>query len=407
MSVARRKVGPVLATAIVAGNMIGSGVFLLPAALATVGSVSLIGWFVGAMLAALLAGVYAALASVRPAGEGLIDYPANALHPAAGFLAWAAYWSSGWVGNVAILIAALGYLKALGGLDLSRGADTALLVAIIWGLALANLAGPRAMGRFAAATLAFGLLPIAAAALLGAIRFDPTLFAASWNTSGEPALRAVAPIVLSIFWAFLGLESANTAAAVVDNPERNVPIAAIGGVLVAALVYAAAISALFGLMPAADLAVSSAPFADAASALVGPAAGAIIAAAALARTLGCGGGWILVTAESGRAGAARGFLPKPFSEVDPARRPIRDVFVTAGLMSIVAVATASPTLNQHFVTLIDFSVLLFLLVYALSALSLTSFARTIADPGQRWLARGAGLAAAALCAAVAAAALFL
>lgn len=399
----RGRIGPLLAAALVASNLIGSGIFLLPATLASIGSSSILGWLGAAFGAMTLAFCFALLARLRPAEETLIDYPARAFHPFAGFLAWAGYWGANVVGNVGVLIAAVGYGSALFGVKMGRVGETALLVCFIWGLSLLAVIGPRMVGRFAAATLVIGLLPIALATGLGFWRFDPGLFAESWNLTAMPLNAALPPVVLTIFWAFLGVESANAVAAVVRDPARNVPIAAVGGVAFSAIVYALATVALFGLIPAAALSQSSAPFADAVRGVLGSGAGAIVAFAALAKTLGCAGGWVLVTAEAGRAGAAQGFLPKALSEVDPGRRPVRDTLLVAALMTLAALATASPTLNEQFLIIVDFTVLLFLGVYLLCALALIRFAGAAADRRLRRRGQIAGAAGALFCVIVASA----
>ena len=97
-----RRMGPALAALLVAGNMIGSGLYLLPASLADVGSSSLLAWIIAAGGALAIAGVFAILGRLRPDADGVLDYPRLALHPATGPVAWAAYWVSGWAGNVAI-----------------------------------------------------------------------------------------------------------------------------------------------------------------------------------------------------------------------------------------------------------------------------------------------------------------
>src|SRR6202167_3783222 len=61
-----RKIGPVLATALVASNMIGSGIFLLPATLARVGSLTVVGWAIGTVGALLIATILAKLSQVAP-----------------------------------------------------------------------------------------------------------------------------------------------------------------------------------------------------------------------------------------------------------------------------------------------------------------------------------------------------
>lgn len=405
MSASRRSIGPFLAAALIAGNMIGSGIFLLPASLAAVGAASLIGWVLAALVAGLLGIVFAMLARLRPAGETMADYAARGLHPVAGFIAWLSYWIANIVGNIGILLATIGYGQALFGVDLPRAHETAVLLGLIAFESALVLIGPRLVGRMAAATLAIGLLPILAAIAIGAANFDATLFAASWNVSGEPLAKAIPPTVLTIFWAFLGVESANMVAAVMRDPQKNVPRAIFGGTLFSAIVYAAATVALFGLIPAASLAASDAPFADAIAAIAGPAAVAIVAAAAVAKTIGTAGGWFLVTAEIARSGAALGYLPKQLSEVDPTRRPTRDVLLMATLSGAVALVTASPTLIEQFSAIVNFTVFLFLVVYTLCALALVRFAGAIADPRARLAARAAGLAAALVCILVGVAAL--
>jgi len=94
-----------------------------------------------------------------------------------------------------------------------------------------------------------GLLPVLLVATFGWLRFDAALFHQSWNPGHLAIGTALPRSVLLVFWAFLGLESASIAAAVVERPERNVALATVNGVLLAALVYIAASAAIFGLVP--------------------------------------------------------------------------------------------------------------------------------------------------------------
>lgn len=383
MSASPAKIGPVLAACIVAGNMIGSGIFLLPAVLASVGSGSIIGWLLGALCASLLAGVYGILATHRPPSEGLLDYPIQALHPVAGFINWLAYWLGCWVGTIGILLAAVGYGLAIFSLEFGRVTETGILIAAIWVVAIINLIGPKFMARFSAATLVIGLLPIAAAILIGFFKFDVAMFQSAWNVSGKPIIEATSPIVLTIFWAFLGMESANAVSRIVKNPQTNVPLAAIAGTVSVAVIYALATTALFGLIPVETLGQSSAPFADAISIAVGPIAGLVVAAAAFARTFGCAGSWFLVSAEANRVAIDHGYLPGFLSRALSAESKTRDTIIIAALMTIVSAATISPTLNQQFILIVDITVLIFLLVYALSSLSLIKFAQDFDDRKQK------------------------
>ena len=384
---AARRIGPLLATVLVAGSMIGSGVFLLPVSLAAIGSSTIIGWVICLGGALVIAGTFAVLGATRPDPDGLVNWPAKGVHPAAGFVSWVAYWCANWIGNAAIGLAAVGYLASLFPPLKTQIGSLIALVAIIWILIGLCLLGARWVTRFGGLTLLFGLLPILLTIVLGLAAFSPEIFAASWNVTGKPLAQTISPSLAVIFFAFLGLECANMAAAVVDNPKRNVPIAALGGVALAGLIYMAASVAVMGVMPAADLAKSTAPFADAVRQLAGPwLAGAVAVCAAL-KACGTLAGLNLVTSEVARSGAAAGYLPRFMSESDPDVLPRRGLIVLGVMMTLVALATLSPTLNAQFIFLVNISVFLVLAVYTLRALSVVLDGKQ--RPGARLLATAA------------------
>src|SRR3990167_5388474 len=227
-------IGPLLATVLVAGNMIGSGVFLLPATLAAIGSSTLIGWVIASAGAMLLAGCFALLATLKPTPDGFVEYPARGLHPFFGFANWFLYWLSCWVGSPAIALAVTGYLTFFLPVLSDPVISVWTTIGVIWLMTLANLIGARTVARLGGLTLVIGLAPIAVATVLGLLAFDPQTFAAGWNVTGKPLTQAVGGSLAPIFWAFLGLESAPVAAAVVRDPRRNVARAALGGVGLAA-----------------------------------------------------------------------------------------------------------------------------------------------------------------------------
>ena len=377
--------------------MMGSGLYLLPASLAAFGSSSIIGWGIAAVGAALLAVVFATLAILRPTVDGVVAYAGEGLHPMFGFMSWLAYWLSCWFGNVAIALAVVGYLAFFVPAVAAPPWIFIATLAVIWLLAAANLFGARLVGRLGSLGLAVGLLPVALAVGLGLTAFHASTFMASWNPGGRPLTQTIPPAVVLIFWAFVGLESANIAAAVVENPRRNLPIAALAGTTIAAVIYAAVTIALMGSIPAEILARSTAPFADAVARLTGPAAGAFVAACAMAKAAATLGGSTLVMAETGRSGAAAGYLPRMFSTVDPSNVPTRDVLLVAVITSAVAAATLSPTLGKQFDALINASVVLTLAVYALCAASLWGFARAIDSATRRRAVRAAAVIALIFC----------
>ncbi|HEY3731336.1 MAG TPA: amino acid permease, partial [Steroidobacteraceae bacterium] len=378
-----RKVGPVLATALVASNMVGSGIFLLPATLAAVGSITVIGWLLGTAGALLIAVVLAKLSQVSPQPGGPCAYADEALGPYFGFQTSALYWLSCLTGNAAVAIAVTGYLASFLP-QLAQPLPAAFATTgIIWLLTAVNIFGPRRVCQTETLAIIVGLVPILLVAIGGWWYFDGRLFAASWNVQHQPALRVVPESLVLLFWAFLGIESASIASAVVDNPRRNVPLATIAGVLVAALIYVTSCTVIMGLIPAATLARSTAPFADAVREVLGPVAGGLVALAALIKAAGTLAGWILVTAQTGKAGADRGMFPSIFGRVDRHGIPVLNLLLTAVVGTVMAFATMSPTLGEQFGELIEVSVLLSMLLYVYACIAVLLYRRWL--PAERSL----------------------
>ena len=358
-----RKIGPALATVLVANNMIGSGIFLLPASLAAVGSMTVIAWAVGLAGALLVAAVFARLGQAAPEAGGPCAYAGVAFGPYIGFQADVIYWLAGWIGTAAIALTAVGYLASFVPALAAPPARAAAAVVTIWALTLINILGPRLVCQLNSLMLVAGLLPIAVVATLGWWHFDPEIFRASWNVTHQPA-RATLPGALAlVFWAFLGLESASVASGVVADPRRNVPIATVCGVLIAGVVYFASSAAIMGIVPAQALARSTAPFADAVRAMVGPTAASIVGLMALAKALSTLGGWILLLGQIGKSAAERRHLPSFLARTDRHGVPVANLLLSALLMSIVVLATSSPTLGEQFDQIATVSVDLCLLLY--------------------------------------------
>lgn len=380
----RRNVGPLLATLLVASNMIGSGIFLLPATLGSIGGITLIGWLIATVGALLVAAVLAKLAQVAPRAGGPCAYAGDALGPYMGFQSSALYWVSCWLGNIAIALAASGYLASFFPALAAPLAATAGAVALIWIFTLLNLAGPRLVCQVESVGLAAGIVPIAVVAILGWWFFDPAIFRASWNVQHLPVYRVIPDSLVLVFWAFTGLESASIVTGVVDNPRRNVPLATLGGVALAALVYISSCTVIIGLLPAGQLAASTAPFAEAVRLMFGPAAAAAVAFMALLKSSGTLGGWILLSAQTGKAAADRGVWPAVFGRVDRRGVPVQNLLLVALITSAVAFATVSRTLGEHFGKLIEVSVILCLLVYVYSCTAVWHYARSAElDAAQR------------------------
>lgn len=378
-----RKLGWGLAALLVAGNMIGSGVYLLPAALAPIGSSSLVGWVVASAGALTLAAVFAGLGRLRPAADGLPDFVSLGLNRFFGFQASLAYWAAGWIGNVAIAVAATGYMAVFAPALRQPLAGSLCSLALIWIATVAYMLGPKLVARVGGAALLIGLAPLTAAIVAGVLAFDPETFAASWSPDGAPLIASVPASLALIFWAFLGVESAAVLSARLRRPDRDVGRAGLAGVLLAAMVYIAASVAVFGVIPAGELAVSTSPFADLAARVMGGAAGGFVAVCAVAKTIGTLSGWVMLTGETARSAARDGFLPGWFGS--SIRTPVINPVIHGVLMSAAALVSAQPSLAGQFGMLVNVTTVLILIVYALCCLALIRF-----TPLLRWRLAGAG-----------------
>ena len=385
-------VGLLGAAALVAGSMVGSGVYLLPATLGAIGSISILGWLAATLAALAIGGMFAWLARAAPEAKGLPDYVQAGLGPFFGSQTAVTYWACNWVATVGVAVAVAGavafLVPALGG----RGSRLLITLASIWLGIGASWIGPRMVARVEGATLAVGLLPVLVAASLGWLAFHPAVFLASWNPQGLSPGSAMGASTLTTFWAFLGVESAAAVAGVVRDPTRNVPRATLLGVAAAAIVYISACTVLMGILPAVALARSTAPFAQAGEATLGLGLAAAIAVCAMLRAQGCLTGWILVTSETSRSGADAGVFPRLFRTRPGERASAVNLLTTGGLMSAVAIATASPTLGQQFGVLADIGVILSLYAYFLAGASLLRLSGGLAS-GRKLAARLTGLAA--------------
>jgi amino acid transporter len=370
MTTGAKKIGPLLATFVVANNMIGSGFFLLPATLAKSGGVTALAWVLGTVLAVALGGAFARLARDYPDMTSPDDYVRPALGRDMGFLATTLYWIASWTGNNAIAVAAFGYLALLLPFGEALSVRLAGQIALIWLMFALNLLGPRGIARFQSLCVVLGLLPVVAVLTAGWAHFDPDLYRAAWNLTGRTDAAVVLGTLAPIFWAFVGLETGAMVAGVVRDPDRNVPRATIGGIVIAGVVYCVSSVLMMGIVPAEVLAMSGAPFALVAGEMFGAWAIPVIAAAAALKATGTLGGWMLVTGESGARAAHRGFLPEIFGRLRGNGSAGWGLLIITVAMTAISVLTLAPTVSAQFEVIINMVVMLIVMAYIAAGLSL-------------------------------------
>jgi basic amino acid/polyamine antiporter, APA family len=328
--------------ALVVGNMIGSGFFLMPATLAPFAWNGVAGWVVTTAGALCLALVFGSLARLLPKAGGPYAYTRAAFGPFAAFVVAWSYWVSMWIGNVAIATGVVAPLSTV----LPGVADHSALItlALVWGLVAINCHGARTVGTIQLVTTVLKLLPIAAVVLLailvlgqGGGEAAPPLRGADLSFSGTTGIAAAATLTL---WSFLGLESATVPAERVEEPGRNIPRATLIGVVVTGIVYTFACSAVALLMPAERAAESAAPMADFIGLHWGGPAATLIALFAALAAFGTLNGWILMQGELPWAMAKDGVFPAWFAKLSRRGTPAR-AHVAGGLL-----LTAVLALNQ-------------------------------------------------------------
>ncbi|WP_122466122.1 MULTISPECIES: amino acid permease [Brevundimonas] len=354
---------------LVAGNMIGSGLYLLPATLAPFGSSSLIGWLVCGVGALVLALMFGALGRFRPGADGLIDQAEQGLGRFAGYLAALAYWMACLAGNVAVAIAGTGYLAFFFPVLEQPWPAAMANLGFIWVATLAYIFGARSAARLGAAALIVGLLPILIAVAAAGVAFRPQTFAASWSPEGLSLAQSVPPSLAIIFWAFLGLESAAVLSRQVRDPARDVGRATVAGVGLALVVYIAACVAVFGVIPAERLALSTSPYADLAARVFGASIAGLVAACAVIKVLGTVTGWTMMGGETARRAAEKGWAPRWFGGGGRGR-PLSNPLINGGVMTVLALISVQPTLGEQFGVLVGVTSVLCLTLYALCAVGL-------------------------------------
>jgi APA family basic amino acid/polyamine antiporter len=353
-SAPRRTFGLATATALVMGNIIGGGIFALPAAVAPYGTVSLLAFVVLSVAAVLLALLFGRLARRSPVTGGLYIYPRDAFGPFAGFLSAWSYWTMCWVSIAALAVAVVGYVDVLIPLHGNHVLEGVVALAALWLPAAANFAGTRWVGAVQIVSTVLKFVPLLLVATVGLFFVDPDNFG-PFNASGDSAPGALAAAAALLLYSFLGVESAAVSAGEVENPERTVGRASVLGTLASAVVYLLGTVAVFGLVPHDKLVNSGAPFADAVNAITGGGwGGTAIALVAVASIVGCLNGWILMAAQMPYAAARDGLFPKPFAKVGKGGVPgfgVRAVAVL-GTLLIALNYTAGPDTTFRVLVLI-------------------------------------------------------
>ncbi len=331
-----RKIGLIACTGVVAGNMMGSGIALLPTNLAGIGAISLWGWVISLIGAMSLAYVYARLATKNPQQGGPIAY-AGELSPAFGFQTGVLYYHANWIGNLAIGITAISYLSTFFPV-LSQPIPAGIAcIAAVWIFTLINMLGGSWVSRLTTIGLVLVLIPVIITAVAGWHWFSIATYQANWNTSSVSDSHAVIKSILLCLWAFVGVESAAVSSGMVSNPKRTVPLATMLGTAIAGCIYIAATQVISGMFPAAQMAASGAPFAVSTSAILGAGAAPLVSAFTAFACFTSLGSWMMLVGQAGVRAANDGNFPKIYGEVRRNGVPVKGLLLASCKMTVLMI----------------------------------------------------------------------
>ena len=363
------KIGLWLSTSLVVGNMTGSGIFLLPAALALYGGISIFGWIFTLAGTLFFALVFSRLSRLITKAGGPYTYSREGFGDFAGFLVVWGYWISIWSGNAAIAVAGVGYLSVFfPSLKENHLLSAIVAIGAIWLLTFINTQSIKKVGMVQLITTIIKILPLLVLGTFGFLYFNRAHFS-PLNLSGESNFDAITATAALALWAFLGLESATIPSDKVKNPTKTIPRATIIGISIAAILYISSTVGIMGIIAPADLQNSAAPFADAAHTIWGKGASGLVAIGASIACFGALNGWILLQGQMPMAAARDKLFPPTFKMVSGKGIPVIGIIIASVLASVLVSLNYTKGLVQMFSFIIMLSTLSCLLPYLFSSLS--------------------------------------
>lgn len=366
MSENKNKMSVMQLTILTAVNMMGSGIIMLPTKLAQVGALSIVSWLITALGSMALAYAFAKCGMYSRRSGGMGGYAEYSFGKAGNFLANYTYGVSLLIANIAIAISAVGYGATFMNADLSPFMTGMWTIFTLWLATVLNFGGASITGKVSGVTVWGVIAPVFVISTAGWFFFSGDMYMANWNVNNLPFGEAATSSIAMTLWAFLGLESACANSDAVDNPEKNVPKAVLGGTLGAAIIYILSTNIMFGIVPAAELANSSAPFGLAFAKMFNPTIGQIVMGLMVMSCFGSLLGWQFTIANVFKQSSDVGYFPKLFSKVTSKEAPIVGMVTITIIQSLMSLMTISPSLNEQFETLVNLAVVTNIIPYLLS-----------------------------------------
>ena len=345
-----RVLGLTMCTALVVGNMVGMGIFMLPASLAPYGLNAIPAWLITTTGSIFIAWVFAGLARSFPDDDGPIAYTGRAFGGGVAFTVMWCYWVSTWVTNAVLATGVVGYLTMFFpvlGVNHWLAAVTAL--SLLWLFVFINVRGVRTAGGVQVLSSVLKLLPLVGIMVLGlwALLAPHERVLVQLPRTPVSLSGVIAASTLALY-AMLGMESAALPAGRVRDPGRTIPRATfIGTLLVAVISFCVSLVPIL-LIPQAELTVSNAPFADVFARLVGSGSGKLLAVFVIVSGLGCLNGWTLILGEITVSFARHGAFPQVLGKVNSHGAPTLAFVVTGLLASVMMIGSYNDSMAGAF-----------------------------------------------------------
>ena len=370
MKTKSQKIGLLTTTSLVVGNMIGVGIFVLPAVLSSYGSISLLGWIFTATGALILAKIFSNFSRIIVSKSGgPYIYSKAGFGDFIGFLVAWGYWIACWVGNGAIAIAIIGAASFfIPELATNSILSVSLGLALIWIFTWINARGIKDSGKIQLVTTIFKILPLLFVIIVGLFFFEFDNFPA-FNLTGESNFSAISAVATLTLYAFLGIECATIPAGNIENPDKTIPRATMLGTIIVTILYILGTVVLFGVLPLDILQNSPAPFAEAAKIIGGNYGGYFVAVGVLISGIGVLNGWILITGQISMATAKDDLFPDFFKKENKNGAPVNGFIIGGVLSSIVMLMNYTEGLVEQFEFIVQLTVLVILMPYLFTAAS--------------------------------------
>ena len=384
MSAKSNKIGVVQLTILTMVNMMGSGIIMLPTKLAEIGTISIVSWLVTAVGSTALAYAFAQCGMFSKKSGGMGGYAEYSFGKAGNFMANYTYGVSLVIANTAIAISAVGYGSEFLGATLSPLSIALWTIFTLWLATILNFGGARITGNISSFTIWGVIIPVVGISIIGWKWFDGSMYVNSWNPHNVPTFEAIGVSISMTLWAFLGLESACANSDAVENPEKNVPIAVLGGTLGAAVIYIVSTNVIAGIVPNLELANSTAPFGLAFAHMFDETIGKVIMGLMVMSCFGSLLGWQFTIAQVFKSSAEEGYFPAFFKKVTSKDAPIVGMVTITSLQTLLSLMTISPSLNKQFNVLVDLAVVTNVIPYLLSMAALAVLLKTENVPHQKY-----------------------